>query len=309
MIKLDYKLITAVATEPLTTTQVKLHLKLDSATFGDDITTSQSIVPASHGAGTVTGTAVDVLGKTALINLSSGTNQATGTVDVAIQHSDDNVTYATWQSFTQVTTANDNAIQELLYTGNKRYIKAVATVANAACVFGVDVVLDSGLSDEDTLISAWISAAREYGEDYTGQAFAPQTWDMYLSDFPSEDYIEWTKGPLTSITGVYYKDKDGTQATLTVNTDYIVDTDTNPGKIFLPYGDVWPSFTRYPYNAVRIRGVCGFTGTEPYVIPKNFLQAMYVHIGLMYKYRDAEIPEAAMKTVDRLYGLRKMRWF
>ena len=309
---MNTKLITAITSEPITKADVKLHLKLNSETFSGNIVTYQSIVPGSHviaAAYSLVGTGVDVSGKKAIVNLNSGT--VAGTVDVKIQESDDNVTYTDWTGggFTQVTSSNDNAIQEKEYTGSKQYIRVVSTVASATSDFGVDIVTDSGETSEDDLIDAWIKAAREYGEDYAGCAFAPQTWDMFLNEFPSEDFIEWFKGPLTSVTGVYYTDSDGDETTMTVTTDYIVDVDTEPGKIYLPYGEVWPSYVEYPYNSVRIRGVCGYTGTAPFVIPYNFKQAMLVHVGLMFKHRDEEIPEKAMKTVNNLYNMRRARWF
>lgn len=164
--------------------------------------------------------------------------------------------------------------------------------------------LDEDSTTETTLIQAKIEAAREYGEDYTSHAFAPQTWVLYLQDFPNVDTIPWEKGPLTSITSVKYKDSDGTEHTMTEGTDYFVDKDTFPGAVFLPKNKSWPTFNAYPYNAVAITGVCGYTGVEPYVIPNNFKQAMLLHVGLMFRYRDEEIPDAAMRTVNRLYDLR-----
>ncbi len=82
--------------EPITLSELKLHLRLDSETLAGNITTYQSIIPGSHAIAndytTHAGTGVDVLGKTAVVNLNSGTNGATGTVDCKIQDSDDNIT-------------------------------------------------------------------------------------------------------------------------------------------------------------------------------------------------------------------------
>jgi uncharacterized protein YkvS len=36
---------------------------------------------------------------------------------------------------------------------------------------------------------------------------------------------------------------------------------------------------------------------------------MLVHIGLMEKYRDAEIPEKAMRAIHTLYNVERMEWF
>lgn len=165
------------------------------------------------------------------------------------------------------------------------------------------------LATEDDFIADLITAAREYGEDYTGHAFATQTWDYYLPDFPHVDYIDLPLTPLQSVTSVKYKDSAGSETTMTVTTQYIVDADSQPGKIFLPYGKSWPSFTPYPHNAVTVRMVCGYSGVVPYVIPQNYKQAMLLHVGLMNKYRDTDIPEAAAKTVHNLYNLRRVRWW
>jgi uncharacterized phiE125 gp8 family phage protein len=311
---MNLKLITAIATEPLTKADIKSHLRIDSETFAGDITTTQCITPGSHAIAasySLEGTGVDVLGKRAIVNLNAGAVGESGKVDAKIQESEDDSTYTDWSGggFTQVTADNDNTVQEKEYTGSKQYIRVVCTVATAACSFGVDIVTDSGDTSEDSQITAWIQAAREYGEGYSGYAFAPQTWDLYLPKFPSVDYIEWPKGPLTEITHVKYTDSDGTQTTMTVSDEYIVDVDIEPGKIYLPYGESWPSFVPYPYNAVVIRAVCGYTGEAPYIMPYRFKQAMLVHVGLMYKYRDAEVPPGAMQTVNNLYNMARARWF
>ena len=54
------------------------------------------------------GTGVDVLGKTAVVNLNAGTVGASGTVDAKIQESDDNTTYTdvTSGAFTGVSFAS-----------------------------------------------------------------------------------------------------------------------------------------------------------------------------------------------------------
>jgi uncharacterized phiE125 gp8 family phage protein len=309
--KTKYKMITPVATEPITLAEVKAQIRKDSGSYADDTATTQALTPASRNAGTYTSTGIDLAGKLAVVNLNSGENTATGTVDAHIEESDDNATFADWTggTFTQVTTSNDNAVQEIQYTGSKRYIRVVAVVANVACVFGVDVITNTQDTSEDTLLTNFIKTAREYGEDFTGHAFAPQTIDYYLDDFPDDDKIEWPFGPLTSVTSVKYKNYGGTETTMTVTTQYIADTDTFPGSVFLPYGEGWPDFVPYPVNAVVVRGVCGYTGSTQYKLPDQFKQALLMHVGLLDKYRDQGIPDEDMKTINKLYGGRRSTWF
>ena len=55
-------------------------------------------------------------------------------------------------AFATVTEATDNATYELAYSGGKRYVRAVCTVAGAACEFGVSVLEYAGSVAD----SAWI---------------------------------------------------------------------------------------------------------------------------------------------------------
>jgi len=62
---------------------------------------------------------------------------------------------------------------------------------------------------------------------------------------------------LQSVTSVKYTDSDGDQSTLSTD-DYIVDNDSEPGRIVLGYGTVWPTATLYPSNPIEIQFLCGY---------------------------------------------------
>jgi len=304
-------LVTDVVDEPISLSELKNHLKLDTGSFGENTTTNSSISPNDHSVSTINGDSVDVLATNSIVNVNSGQNGSGGTVDIKIQESDDDLTYTDWYSFDQITESNDNQVYEKQYTGSKQYIRCVAVVAVSSSYFSCIVIVNDSFSEEDEMLNNFIKSSREFGEDYTGLSFATQTWDMFLEDFPRfSDRIDWFLPQLQSITYVKYKDQDGNETLLTENTDYIVDV-FNPdrGGIFLPYGETWKNFEPYPYNAVTIRGVCGYNGVTPYILPRNFKTAMLIYAGYLYKFRDQEIPNAELKTIYMLYNLRRLSWF
>jgi uncharacterized phiE125 gp8 family phage protein len=280
--------------EPITLAQAKLHLRIDSGTYADNITETQDIAPGSHAIAadytTHVGASAYVYGYGAIVLLNSGTNGVGGTVDCKIQESDDGVTFTDWSdgAFTQVTEANDNAIQEIEYTGSKYYIRCVAQVLVAACVFGTTIVTISPTSSEDALLTDLIQAAREQVEDITRRALLTQTWDYYLDAFPQSNSFKIPFGNLQSVTHVKYTDSDGDQTTMTVSTDYIVETNAEYcGKIVLPYGTSWPSFTEYPSNPIVVRFVCGWTSAAS--IPSKIRSAVKMILTDLYNNRESSI--------------------
>ncbi len=58
-----------------------------------------------------------------------------------------------------------------------------------------------------------------------------------------------------------YTDSDGTIHNMVEDVDYLVDTDSEPGRICLPYGVSWPTFTPYPVNPIKVRFICGYGTT------------------------------------------------
>ena len=280
---------TAPTIEPVTLSELLLHLRQNSEDIATVLTTAQSILPGSHAIAdnytTHAGTGVSVLGKTAIVNLNAGTVGEGGTVDAKIQESNDNATWTDWAggAFTQVKADNDNAIQEKQYTGSMAYIRVAAKVLVAACEFSADILTIGHDAIEDTWLNDAISAAREHVEDITGRALLTQTWYYYLDQFPDEDYIVLPFGNLQSVTSVKYKDCDGTETTMTV-TDYIVETNGEGcGRIVLAYGKSWPSFVPYPSNPITIEFVCGWTAAAS--IPKKIKQAILMICANLYANR------------------------
>lgn len=276
-------LYSAPASEPVTLSELKIQLRSDSNSFDDGLGLSQSLGFGSHAIAdnyTVhVGAWVNVAGKLSEVILSCGTNGATGTNDTKIQESDDAVTGTDWkidnvvQAFIQVTTTNDNQDFHKQYTGTKTYIRTASKVLLAACEFGTSILTNAATTAEDSLLTSIIQSAREVVEDECRRALFTQTWDYYLDEFPSCDYIKLPFGNLQSVTSIKYKDTDGTETTMVVTTDYLVETNGEKcGRIVLPWGVSWPSGDLYPSNPITVRFVCGWTTTA--LIPAKIRSAI-----------------------------------
>jgi len=302
------KLNTAPSIEPITLLELKKHLRIDSTSFADDISSEQSIAPGAHvvaASYSLEGTGIDVSGCDAIVNLVSGTNGTSGTVDVKIQESDDDSTYTDWTggAFTQITTSNDNATYEKAYTGTKQYIRVVATVAVDTCSFGVNVIKDAPTSSEDTYLEGIIKAVRLYFEEHLlNRALITQIWEYYLDKFPeSDDFIEIPKPPLQSITSLIYTDSDGTANTFS-SDDYSVDSVSEMGRLVLGYNKSWPTATLTPQNPIKITFTVGY-GVATTDVPELIRQGILVYCADMYEVRQTVITGT---MVNKLSFVEKM---
>jgi uncharacterized phiE125 gp8 family phage protein len=304
------KLNTGPTTEPVQLADVLTHLRLDSTAFGDNIVTTQSIVPGAHTATTAAysliGTGVNIAGHRVIVNLNSGTNGATGTVDAKIQESDSTATadYTDWTggAFTQVTTSNDNAIQEKEYTGSKPYIRVVAKVTNATCDFGVDVIASEYTPDDASYLSNLITLAREHVENNVlgGVALINQTWEYYLREFPKTNYIELPRPPLSSITSITYTESGDTTAYQNTfsSTNYSANTVRFPGKVQLYDGCSWPSSSLETNEPIKVVFVAGYGANRTYV-PTAIKQCILMYVDELYQQRGiAEVYESGARVIN-----------
>jgi uncharacterized phiE125 gp8 family phage protein len=290
--------------EPLTIEQIKEHLRIDAGTLADAITETPTINIASYTTGDSTGAGVDIVGNSVVACAVAGEVTAGGTVDIHLEESDDDVTYAdvVGSTFTQLSTANQNSVVEKEYSGTKQYVRACATVSGAASIFGVNILEYVPPSAEDEYMESLVTVARDIVEGYTGRRLINQTWNYYIDEFPCKDHIKIPYAPLVSVASVKYTDCDGTVNTMSTD-DYIVDTNSEPGRIVLPYDGSWPSDTLYPVNPIDIEYVAGY-GTSTNV-PKTIRQAMLLLVGDLYENREnsreygelKEIPLAARRLL------------
>jgi hypothetical protein len=171
-------------------------------------------------------------------------------------------------------------------------------------------------SDEDTMLTTFISVARQSIEDYLNRKMITQTWDLWLDNFGSElmfdslipdgvtdgklsEYLKVDRAidipiyPLQSVTYLKTYDDAGTDTTMS-SGDYIVDVYTEPGRLALKNDTSWPSTYLRPVNGIQIRFVCGY-GASGSAVPYPLKHAILEMCGKFYSARGCE--DTTLNTV------------
>jgi len=279
----------------------KRHLRQDAP--ADDLAPAISIASGSHAiiaAYGLLGAAITVTNKQPVWLLEAGACGVGGSVAVKLQHRDGSDAWAdvTDGAFTLVNEDNDNAIQELAYAGVKSSVRAVATVAGAACEFAVTALLFDPAAEEDALLLGYLKAARTYAEDYQNRSYCEQIWETTMDEWPDDGDIKLERGPWLSVDEVAYTDVDGTETILIEDTDYVVSL--RRGVLRLAYGMSWPSVTLAVIDPIVITFTTGMTS-----IPADVVSAILLYAGWLVGHRgeDAAKDDDTLKAVKRLLDM------
>lgn len=152
---------------------------------------------------------------------------------------------------------------------------------------------------EDTLLLSFIEVARDYCERYQNRAYLDQTWDLVLDDWPNGKIIKIPLPPLQTVSHVYYYDTGGSANTMTAST-YIVDSNSEPGRLALGYGEVWPNETLRPINGVKVRFICGH-GSVASAVSTRVKESIKLIVGDLYEHReDSDIKQ----LIEVPYGVK-----
>lgn len=156
--------------------------------------------------------------------------------------------------------------------------------------------VDSSL---DTEITALIPTARQIIENLSGRALISQTWDRWYDHaFPAD--MEFPMAPLQSVTSITYVDADGASQTLATGV-YTVDGDSEPGRVYLAYGQSWPSVRGIP-KAVKVRFVAGF-GDAADDVPESLRHAVAMMTAELFNNRE---DSAAVTLSSVPWGVKQL---
>lgn len=159
-------------------------------------------------------------------------------------------------------------------------------------------------NEEDTLIEALITAARQTCELFTGQAFIDQTWDYYLDQARLTGPGPWWDGeregtidslfrmvsgidlplfPVSSITEVTTTNELDEESVFGP-TNYRLERSKRPCRVALKTGASWPSGLRAT-ESIRIRFVAGY-GAAASDVPATIRQAMKMLVAHLFEHRE-----------------------
>jgi uncharacterized phiE125 gp8 family phage protein len=137
-------------------------------------------------------------------------------------------------------------------------------------------------SAEDALITRLIAGATIAAQHRTGRQLVTATLAMKLDCFPGDGLIVIERVPLQSVTSITYVDDAGATQTL-AGSSYVVDTASEPARVCLAEGAVWPITDARP-NAVTVTFVAGYGAAA--AVPDGIKDWMHLHIGALYRHRE-----------------------
>lgn len=160
-------------------------------------------------------------------------------------------------------------------------------------------------ADDDTLIEQLIHAATDEVETRCQRTLCQTTWALTLDAFP-EGGIKLPMPPILSVSSIVYFDSTGAQLTLNP-ADYIVDTASEPGWVWLAPGKTWPA-TQDRINAVTVTYTAGYLagGTAQQqrdAVPKDLRAWLLIRVATLYENREyislasAQFPLTALDTL------------
>jgi uncharacterized phiE125 gp8 family phage protein len=165
-------------------------------------------------------------------------------------------------------------------------------------------------SADDTLITAMITAVRQYAETITQRQLCTASWRYVIDSFPGparfaipygstlsipSHAIVLNKAPVKTVTAVKYLDLAGVQQTMPA-ADYTVDYTSAPCRITPIFGRIWP-IPLPQIGAIEVDFDAGYGAAAD--VPQGIKNWMLLRLGALYENRE-ELSVGERITVNPL---------
>ena len=161
-------------------------------------------------------------------------------------------------------------------------------------------------SDDDALVSALITAARQRVEAHTRRALIDQTWRQVLDAWPEETFIRFPLAPFRSLTAMRVYDSSGTPQTVSPALYTLVNV---PDCARVYFAAPAPTPGR-PIGGIEIDMVVGY-GASAANVPEPPRKAILRLVAQLYENRGDEASTGPgtmpAHVLAMLYPYRRMR--
>jgi uncharacterized phiE125 gp8 family phage protein len=183
---------------------------------------------------------------------------------------------------------------------------SIETLRAQCEVVTIDTDSDGNVSHpDDALLLAYLDAATDHAEKFTGRALLLQTFEFALDEFPRwgsgvlcrrpgelHPGIEIPYPPLIEVIRFAYGDDSDSE--LEADTDYVLDSYGD--KAVLRSVSSWPSVTAYP-NVVKVRYRAGYSSevepdSDAETLPGGIKAAVLLTVAHLYANREASVDKA-----------------
>ncbi len=157
-------------------------------------------------------------------------------------------------------------------------------------------------NEEDKDIQSFINSAIAEAEGITNRQFAKATYELYLSNFPRENF-KFPKNPIQEIVSIEYMDLEGNYQTID-QSGYYLFTRYEVGHIVF---NIFPSFKiKNHMKAVKITFTSGYLKD----FPNDLKQWLKVKVSTLFEFREEIVSGAIIsktKHVDSILQRYRIR--